>query len=101
MINRRNLLAGILAAGVSPWIVKAGVLMPMKTIIVPSNIWSGNPRIAIMKAEILKHAKPICLLSGGIDDVRPPDEFGKYGFIKYNRDASLYTVRRFHSTLID
>ena len=35
MISRRSLLSGILAAGVSPWIVKSGVLMPVKKIIVP------------------------------------------------------------------
>lgn len=36
MISRRSLMASILAAGVAPWIVKAGVLMPVKKIIVPS-----------------------------------------------------------------
>lgn len=35
MISRRSLMSGILAAGVSPWIVKSGVLMPVKKIIVP------------------------------------------------------------------
>jgi hypothetical protein len=32
---RRSFMASILAAGVAPWIVKAGVLMPVKTIFAP------------------------------------------------------------------
>jgi hypothetical protein len=35
MKTRRGFLAGVLAAGVAPIVVKAGVLMPVRKIIVP------------------------------------------------------------------
>jgi len=38
MMNRRGFLSGILAAGMAPAIAKAGVLMPVKQIIVPEEL---------------------------------------------------------------
>jgi len=34
-VNRRGFLGAILAAGAAPWVAKAGVLMPVKTLVVP------------------------------------------------------------------
>lgn len=47
MSTRRGFLAGILAAGVAPALCKAGVLMPVRELIVPryvfrSSIWSAD-----------------------------------------------------------
>lgn len=42
-MNRRGFLAGILAAGAAPAIVRAGVLMPMRsTIITPPPLFNGG-----------------------------------------------------------
>lgn len=38
-MNRRGLLKGIFAAGMAPAIAKAGVLMPVRKIIVPDEAW--------------------------------------------------------------
>ncbi len=35
-MNRRGFMAAILAAGVAPMVVKAGVLMPVRSVIVPT-----------------------------------------------------------------
>lgn len=40
MIGRRSFLAGILAAGAAPALVRAGMLMPVKTIQVPPSYLS-------------------------------------------------------------
>ncbi len=40
-ITRRGFLGGILAAAAAPAIVKAGVLMPVRSIIVPRFIYMG------------------------------------------------------------
>ena len=43
-MNRRGFLQAILAAGVAPWVItKAGVLMPVRKVIVPPPvIWHSN-----------------------------------------------------------
>lgn len=35
-MNRRGFLGAILAAGAAPWVAKAGVLMPVRTLIAPT-----------------------------------------------------------------
>lgn len=37
-MNRRGFMGAILAAGAAPWIAKAGVLMPVRTLAVPGLI---------------------------------------------------------------
>jgi hypothetical protein len=41
-MNRRGFLGGILAAGMAPMVVSAGVLMPVRSIIVPLPIMWGD-----------------------------------------------------------
>lgn len=37
-MNRRTFLAGILATGTAPWVARAGVLMPVQSVWMPSYI---------------------------------------------------------------
>lgn len=85
MITRRGLLSGILAAGVSPWIVKAGVLMPVKRIIVPE--WGDGFASLLRKPQIEINSQLRERVFDGF--IEYEDQFGNYGYL----DLS-HTIRR-------
>jgi hypothetical protein len=77
-MNRRGLLRGILAAGMAPMVVKAGVLMPVKKILTPiefghienfryyessmlgtTYVQVTKRAIARAQEEMLRHAQPL------------------------------------------
>lgn len=54
MIQRRSLLAAMLAASAAPAFVRAGVLMPVRSIIVPPELWVDYvPEVGIGTWEVV------------------------------------------------
>lgn len=55
-MNRRGFLGAILAAGAAPWVAKAGVLMPVKTLVTPEIL--TLERLQAIRRQILENAWP-------------------------------------------
>jgi phage major head subunit gpT-like protein len=56
-MNRRSFMQALLAASVAPYVVRSGILMPVRTIITADNVtWdSVNPKFIVVPSDI-EHA---------------------------------------------
>lgn len=85
-MNRRGFIAGILAAGAAPWVcTKAGVLMPVRQIVVPDQTMTATEVLerqreyltkmaALIHAELLINPPLVVDIFGRATQMRIPKE---------------------------
>lgn len=84
-MQRRSFLGGILSTGMAPAFVKAGILMPVKKIIIPnySSNWVVNDDMRIYCTRVLEIKKSTVVWTSDEDVLQSLDSF-KFSFNSRN-----------------
>lgn len=94
MTTRRSFIASILAAGAAPAVARSGVLMPVRSLIVPEpmSLIDATRKVEFQNGRMVFFTETRCYVVGNFEDMQPLRNGDRITFDDNGRSATLWRL---------